>query len=187
MTDPPVQLADQGHQGDNEGTPHQIADAVGDVGGKEAELPPDQGLLKGKSHESHLGGDPPKAEAEAVESADQSVDDGGEPLGHFFRQEHDHAPEDGPDVEVGEPPRAHALGKPDEQDVDVDGKQSLPAVQNRQHHDHHTHQMDVGDDVHEEIGDHHESSQHAKDGDLVDGQQGLFTAADPGGLTLLLG
>jgi hypothetical protein len=47
--------------------------------------------------------------------------------------------------------------------------------------------MDVGDDVHEEIGDHHESPQHAEDGDLIDGQKGFFAAADPGGLTLLLG
>jgi hypothetical protein len=47
--------------------------------------------------------------------------------------------------------------------------------------------MDVGNDVHEEIGDHHESPQHAKDGDLVNSQKGFFAAADPRGLSVLLG
>ena len=86
MTDSLVQLTDQGHHGDNENTAHQIADAVGNVGGEEAEFLPDQGLLKGKARKGHLVGDQQKSEGESVVTADQGVGDGSQPLGHIPRQ-----------------------------------------------------------------------------------------------------
>ena len=92
------------------------------------------------------------------------------------QQEHRRPPQDGPQVEVGNPPQ----GKPGEQALDqhkaVDGIQGLPPVDQGDGNGEHPQQVDVGQHLHNLLGGKHQPGQHAEDRHLLDRQSHMDSA-----------
>ena len=110
------------------------------------------------------------AEGNAVQTADQRIKDGRKPTGHFFRQEHGHAPEDGPDIKIRNPPCVKAREKSVEHHVNVNGDQCLYAEHKGVGHGQHSQQVNIRKRLHDHLGAEHQRAEHGEDGDLRHGQ-----------------
>ena len=126
--------------------------------------------LPAEAEGQRLPGRVERAVGQPVQGADGGIDYHRGPGRHIPRQEHRHAPEQRPYVQMRRPPDGEAPCEALEQGVDVDGIERLRAVYQGQQHREHPQEVNVWQHRHYLLGGVHQRAEHGEGRHLPDAQ-----------------
>lgn len=141
----------------------KIADTVNQIPEKSADNP---GNTTTDPTDNKIRNRTEGTKGEAIESADQCPDNR-IPL---FRKQHRDSPENGPDIQVADPPDAEAVNQTFQQDENVNAVQCFFTKKQRVQDDKEGNKLNIGKTGQCDLRCHHEGSEQGQDDEVFDAQ-----------------